>query len=220
MDSSIFQFFPKKNIIFISFEGIEGCGKSTQIKLLEKYLKQNTDYQVHSFREPGGTDFGEKLRSAMLNSDKKVAPLSEAHLFAASRCQLLTEKVLPLLNSDKNIVIYDRYTHSSIAYQGFGSKLGAKTVIDIHKAAPLNYLPHLTFYLEIDYQTSLQRQASRNSKKDYFESKESDFHRDLINGFDQMKNHFETFHTVDGSKKLEEVHANIIQRTLEIINEQ
>ena len=170
MESCHFSYLPKGKVFFVSVEGIEGCGKSTQLNLIENHLKDFKDYKTHLFREPGGTVFGEELRKAMLGSQTKVSPLSEAHLFASSRCQLLTEKVLPLLNTEKNIVLYDRYLHSTIAYQGFGSDLGHKTIYNIHSMYPLNIIPHITFYLEIDIETSLERQELRNNKKDYFES--------------------------------------------------
>ena len=217
------NFKPKKldksNIIFLSFEGIEGCGKSTQIQLVSEFLTKNTEYTIHHFREPGGTEFGESLRNAMLGAKDKVSPLSEAHLFAASRCQLLTERVLPLSTSTKNIVIYDRYIHSSIAYQGFGSELGVDTVLDIHSHYPLNILPHLTIYLEIDQMTSLERQEKRNNKKDYFESKENEFYKKVINGFMWCKNNLENFLTIDGTMNKEHVKNEIIKSVTRLLHE-
>ena len=213
------QFFDKKNIIFLSFEGIEGSGKSTQIKLLSDNLERHTNLKVYHFREPGGTDFGENLRTAMLGAKNKIAPLSEAHLFAASRCQLLTERVIPLEGQDRSIIIYDRYIHSSIAYQGFGSGLGHQTVLSLHSQNPLNIIPHLTLYLEIDLETSLARQEARNNKKDYFESKEQEFYEQVIHGFDWCKSNLPNFKTIDGSRALDKVSSDVFQSVMEIINE-
>lgn len=212
-----FNYFDLQKIVFISFEGIEGSGKSTQIKLLTKYLNTNTDYQVHYFREPGGTSFGEKLRDAMLGSNSSVAPLAEAHLFASSRCQLLFEKVLPLEGSKKNIVIYDRYLHSSIAYQGFGTNLGPQTVLELHKHYPLNLIPHLTIYLEIDVHTSKLRQNKRNNQKDYFESKSENYYLNLIQGFNYCKKEFPSFKTINGNQAETIVHQEIVKLIREII---
>ena len=213
------NFFDKEHIIFLSFEGIEGSGKSTQIKLLKESLECHTDFNIYHFREPGGTDFGENLRSAVLGSKNKIAPLSEAHLFAASRCQLLTEKVIPLNGQKGNIVIYDRYIHSSIAYQGFGSGLGHQTVLNIHSQYPLNIIPHLTLYLEIDLETSLDRQEVRNNKKDYFESKEKEFYQNVIDGFNWCKQNLPNFKTINGTKTLPEVRSEIFKSVMELIDE-
>ena len=199
MDTSNFDYLPKEKIFFISLEGIEGCGKSTQIEMLESYLGSLNNYKTHCFREPGGTEFGEKLRDAMLGSTKKISALSEAHLFASSRCQLLTERVLPLLNTEKNIVIYDRYLHSSIAYQGYGSGLGQEAIYNIHSTYPLKIIPHLTIYLEIDIKTSQVRQDIRNNAKDYFESQKEEFYSKVIDGYNFCKKEFESFISIDGN---------------------
>ena len=214
MSNEWYSFFPDENVIFLSFEGIEGCGKSTQIKLLTEYLSMNTDYNVYQFREPGGTTFGESLREAMLGSEVKISALSEALLFASSRCQLLEEKVLPLLKTKKNIIIYDRYFHSSLAYQGFGSNLGHETVTSIHQQYPLTVMPHLTIYLEIDIETSKKRQEIRNQKKDYFESKRDDFYIQLIEGYDHCKKHFPSFKTIDGRQDILAVQNEIQQAVI------
>jgi len=217
MSINSFSYFDKKNVIFLSFEGIEGCGKSTQIKLISQYLQQNTKYKVHNFREPGGTTFGEKLREAMLGANSEIAPLAEAHLFASSRCQLLQEAVLPLLSTKNNIVIYDRYIHSSVSYQGFGAKLGPDTILGIHNNYPLNTIPHLTIYLEIDIETSKKRQAIRNNKKDYFESKPVSYYQHLIDGFNYCKDNFSDFNVINGNRAKEEVHHDIISLVNKVI---
>ena len=110
----------------ISFEGIDGCGKTTQIQALKHHL-ENLGYNVLCLREPGGTSFGEKLREAILESSNKILPISEAYLFASSRAQLLSELVIPFISkTNKNICILDRFIHSSIAYQGFARNLGVR----------------------------------------------------------------------------------------------
>lgn len=194
-----------------SFEGIEGSGKSTQIQLLKEHFEQNGK-QVHCFREPGGTDFGEQLRLAILNSKQALEPVAEAYLFAASRSQLLREKILPLLSEPENMVLLDRYIHSSLAYQGKARGLGINEILKIHSIEPLNLLPFKTFYLEIDIQTSLQRQAKRGHEKDYFEQEKEAFTQKLIEGFEECKNLFpKSFITISGSDDPEKVHHQILE---------
>ncbi|MCO4756046.1 MAG: dTMP kinase, partial [Bacteriovoracaceae bacterium] len=103
--------------LFISFEGIEGSGKTTQITTL-KHALENQGYKVTLLREPGGTPFGEKMREAILSSEENISPVAEACLMAASRAQLLEKRIVPLLETPGNIVIVDRYIDSSLAYQG------------------------------------------------------------------------------------------------------
>ncbi|MAW06924.1 MAG: dTMP kinase [Halobacteriovoraceae bacterium] len=209
---------PRSHGLFISFEGIDGCGKSTQIKRLEKNLI-NLGYNPIVFREPGGTKFGEKLRDSILTSDKKLSPLAEAHLFCSSRAQLLYEEILPLLSrSRKNIVILDRYLYSSMAYQGEGRGLGQECIANLHSNHPLNITPHLTFYLKISAETSLKRQDVRNSKKDYFEQEQNDFYIKLINGYEKAFNLFgHGVKEISGEKDLNTIEKEILGYTKEVL---
>lgn len=168
----------------LSFEGIEGAGKSSQIIQLKNFLEQK-NFRVIILREPGGTPFGEKLRQAILETTTEITPLAEAHLFASSRAQLMTEVTMKELSVPNTVVIYDRYLDSSLAYQGHARGLGIPEVLEIHNIFPLNLVPHLTFYLHIDVETSIERQKIRNSIKDYFESKGETFYKKLIVGYDQ-----------------------------------
>lgn len=168
---------------FISFEGIEGAGKSTQILRAREYL-ESLGMRVIVLREPGGTSFGEKLRQAILNSSNELHPLAEAHLFASSRTQLLTEVTLKELETHGTVIIYDRYIDSSIAYQGVARGLGVETILNIHQTFPLNIVPHLSFYLKIDLKTSMERQKMRNAPKDYFESRNDAFYLKLLEGYE------------------------------------
>ena len=168
---------------FISFEGIEGAGKSTQILRSQRYL-ESRKLRVLTLREPGGTAFGEKLRRAILDSPKKIHPLAEMHLFASSRTQLLSEVTLPELLVPKTVVIYDRYLDSTLAYQGFGADVETSAILRTHQYFPLNLVPHLTIYLKIDLKTSLVRQSRRNLPKDYFESRGEDFYKKVLSGYE------------------------------------
>jgi dTMP kinase len=174
---------------FLSFEGIEGAGKSTQIIRLKKRLEEK-GYNVHVLREPGGTPFGEKLRQAILETKNEITPLAEAYLFASSRAQLLSEVILKELAVPNTIIICDRYIDSSLVYQGHSRGLGVALVLNIHNEFPLNIVPHLTFYLRINHETSELRQKIRNAPKDYFESKGSEFYKKLVVGYDLMAEYF------------------------------
>lgn len=199
------------NSQFISFEGIEGSGKSSQIELLEKSLIERGK-EVLRLREPGGTDFGEALRSAILSSETSIAPLAEALLFASSRCQLLTQKIIPFLSKPNRYVIVDRFIDSSIAYQGFARKLGMEAVLDLHTQYPLNLFPHKTLYLKIDWKESQARQAKRGQQKDYFEKEQSDFYQELINGYNHCASSFpDRIKTLDGTRDIEKIHLDIIK---------
>ncbi len=168
---------------FLSFEGIEGAGKSTQIIRLKSYLEQK-NFRVLVLREPGGTPFGEKMRQAILETKTEITPLAEAHLFASSRAQLLSEVILKELAVPNTIIICDRYLDSSLVYQGHSRGLGVAEVLSLHDAFPLNLVPHLTFYLRINVDTSVKRQKMRNAPKDYFEAKGVDFYKKLVVGYD------------------------------------
>ncbi|MFA6238431.1 MAG: dTMP kinase [Bacteriovorax sp.] len=170
---------------FLSFEGIEGAGKSTQITRLKAYLEEK-NFRVLILREPGGTPFGEKLRQAILETKTELTPLAEAHLFAASRAQLLSEVILQELSKPNTVVICDRYIDSSMVYQGHARGLGVAQVLEIHNIFPLNIVPHLTFYLRIGVETSEKRQKIRNAPKDYFEAKGIEFYKKLVVGYDLM----------------------------------
>lgn len=194
---------------FLSFEGIEGAGKSTQITRLKKYLEEK-EYRVLILREPGGTAFGEKLRQAILETKTEITPLAEAHLFASSRSQLLSEVIMKELSAPNTVIICDRYIDSSLAYQGHARGLGIAEVLEIHNIFPLNLVPHLTFYLRIGFETSEERQKIRNAPKDYFEAKGIEFYKKLIVGYDLMHELFPNrILKIDAEGTLDQVTASI-----------
>lgn len=196
---------------FLSFEGIEGAGKSTQILRVRDQLEE-LGFRVLILREPGGTPFGEKLRSAILHSTGKLHPLAEAHLFASSRVQLLNDVILKELETPGTVVICDRYLDSSLAYQGHARDLGMGIILEIHQNFPLNLVPHLTLYLRIDLETSMKRQKMRNAPKDYFEAQGHDFYERLIEGYDKAAQMFpERIKTIDASGDFESVAHKVHQ---------
>ncbi|WP_408096676.1 dTMP kinase [Peredibacter sp. HCB2-198] len=196
---------------FLSLEGIEGSGKTTQIKEIEAHC-QKKGLRVITLREPGGTIFGEKLREAILKSESPLHPLAECHLFLASRAQLLKEKILPFLLRPKSVVILDRYIDSTLAYQGKARKLGYETVLTLHQYDPLNLLPHRTYFLDISLETSMERQKARGNEKDYFESEKHEFYQNLVDGYRDLSEIFpERIMKIDASKTPSEVTALIIK---------
>jgi dTMP kinase len=203
---------------FLSFEGIEGAGKSTQITRLKTFL-EGKNFRVLILREPGGTPFGEKLRSAILETKTEITPLAEAHLFAASRAQLLKEVILKELAVPNTVIICDRYIDSSLVYQGHSRGLGVAEVLEIHNIFPLNLVPHLTFYLRIDVETSEKRQKMRNAPKDYFEAKGIEFYKKLVVGYDLM---YELFPNrilkLNAEGSLDEVTNSILSVVERLIN--
>ncbi len=197
---------------WITFEGIEGCGKSTQIKKLHDHLTQK-GFEVLHLREPGGTVLGEELRNVILNHPHDLNALSETFIFLASRAELLSSKILPWLNSPKKVVLMDRYLDSTLIYQGWSKKRSFEDVLKLHQFAPLNHLPHLTFLLEISPELSLTRQEIRNNKKDYFESRGEAFLQSLSEGYEQLKEIFpERICALDGSQSIDKIQSEIMTR--------
>ena len=203
---------------FLSFEGIEGAGKSTQIIKLKNFL-ENKNFRVLVLREPGGTQFGEKMRQAILETKSEITPLAEAYLFASSRAQLLTEVVLRELAVPNTFIICDRYIDSSLVYQGHSRGLGVAEVLSIHNIFPLNLVPHLTFYLRIDAETSEKRQKIRNAPKDYFEAKGIEFYKKLVVGYDLMAELFpKRILKLDANVTMESMTMSITEAINNLIN--
>jgi dTMP kinase len=203
---------------FLSFEGIEGAGKSTQIIRLKSYL-EGKGFRVLVLREPGGTPFGEKMRQAILETKTEITPLAEAYLFASSRAQLLSEVILKELSEPNTVIICDRYIDSSLVYQGLARGLGIAEVLNIHNMFPLNIVPHLTFYLRISVDMSEKRQKMRNAPKDYFESKGIEFYKKLVVGYDTMAELFPSrILKMDAECTLDEMTEKILLTVNNLIN--
>jgi len=146
---------------FITFEGLDGCGKSTQMERLARILRKQ-DLSVTVTREPGGTAAGEKIRHLLLDTRTSgLAPMAELALMFAARAQHAEEVILPALAAGQ-IVLCDRFTDSSEAYQGGGRKLGSKPVHDLHRALVGDLQPDLTILMDSDVATSVDRARRRN----------------------------------------------------------
>lgn len=199
--------------MLISFEGIDGCGKSTQINLLKnKLISENR--KVASYREPGGTEISESIRSILLDKKNTIDPVTELLLFSSARSQLIAETVLPKLN-DGYIVLLDRYFDSTTAYQGYGrSVLSINAIKKINAIASHQLVPELTFYLRIDFETAILRREGRES--DRMESSGKIFFKKVIDGFDQLSKTESRFVQIDSTQdKLlvnNEIYGTVISR--------
>ena len=179
--------FMTKGII-ISFEGTDGSGKTTQIKALSEYLARK-GYESAALREPGGTKIGEEVRSILLNKDNtEMASLTEMLLYAASRAQMMEEKVEPLLKQGR-VVILDRFFDSSLAYQAFGRNLDFDAVLSINLAAIKNIIPKITFFIDITPEQSLKRRQSA-SETDRLENEDMSFHYKVYEGYKKLLEKF------------------------------
>lgn len=167
-----------KKGLFITFEGADGCGKTTQLNLLSEYLKEK-GYEVVITREPGGKGLGEKIREILLNYDGEVSPNAEAFLFLADRAQNTDVLIKPAVNSGK-IVLCDRHTDSSVAYQGYGRGVDINQIRMLNKLATSGLVPDLTFVFDIDVETSMKRVGKI---KDRMESAGAEFHNKVRNGY-------------------------------------
>ena len=195
------------NPIFITLEGIEGSGKSTNIKVINDYLdNKNIDYI--NTREPGGSDVGDHLRDILLNTEKKLSNETELLLMLADRVNHIETLINPSLNNGIT-VISDRYMDSSYAYQGGGREMGLSNIRRI--ADNLNIIqPNLTLLFDLPVEMALERARSR-SKLDRFESEEIDFHQKIRDTYLLLaKEDKERIQIIDASKEIEEVSKQVI----------
>ncbi|NPV13320.1 dTMP kinase [candidate division WOR-3 bacterium] len=166
--------------VLITFEGVEGSGKSTQAQLLAQYLKEKGREVVFS-REPGGTEIGERIRNILLDPDcRQMDARTELFLYLASRNQHVREKILPALRAGK-VVVLDRFADSSVAYQGFGRELGEKFVSRLNKLATIGLKPDITFLVDVPVVVGYQRKEK--GKLDRMEQEEVKFHERVRNGY-------------------------------------
>lgn len=197
-----------KKGILVTFEGPDGSGKSTQIKLLTDYLI-NKGYEVISTREPGGTEISEKIREIILdNKNSNMSNMCEALLYAASRAQLVEEVIKPAINKGK-IVICDRFVESSIVYQGIGRDLGVEQIRNINEAALNGLKADVTIMLTIPYEEGLKRKANQR-ELDRLEKSGDDFHRKVFDGYLNLTELNKNIIVVDANRCVEDIQSDII----------
>lgn len=173
--------------MFITFEGIDYSGKSTQARNLYSYL-QKKKLKTILLREPGGTKISEKVREILLDREHlEMTPLTEYLLFSASRSQLVSQVIKPYLAKDY-VVICDRYYDSSSAYQGFGGKVDLRKIFSVNDFATESLKPDLTFLIDISPAEAFRRAEKRSGSKDRMENKDLKFYNRVNKGFQQLAN--------------------------------
>jgi dTMP kinase len=198
---------------FITFEGLDGCGKTTQLeKLAEALRAKGRDVVVT--REPGGTPIGEKIRAVLLDSRTEgLAARAEMALMFASRAQQIHQVIKPALREGK-IVLCDRFTDSSEAYQGFGRQLGSETILEMHKAVCQDFFPDLTLLFVGDV-AHVERARNRNSKDDdregRFEREQADFFIRVRQGYAAIAaRETKRVATLDAHGTIDDVHNRVV----------
>ena len=199
---------------FITFEGIEGCGKTTQIGLLTSFLKSLHRPFLFT-REPGGTGVGEQIRQILLSSENVgIEPMAELYLYAAARVQHLRQVISPALREGK-LVICDRFADATLAYQGYGRGMDLAWIEEIHARTMANVKPDLTFLLDLPVEEGLRRALKRmenhSVKEDRFEKEALDFHRRVREGYLALaRNEPRRIVVLDGMKEEETLHREIL----------
>jgi dTMP kinase len=197
--------------MFITFEGLDFCGKSTQVQLLEKYLL-DSGKNVKIIREPGGTPISEKIRDILL--DKKNSEMSvetELVLFSASRSQLVKQVILPALKENV-YVISDRFHDSSIAYQAFGRKISLEFVEELQRFVIGKAVPDITFFLDIQIEEVLKRKSKvKHVELDRIELSKMDFYERVRIGYFYLAEKEKRFRIISGQLSIPEIHEEIIR---------
>ena len=194
--------------LFITFEGIDGCGKSTQFELLKDHVqKEGKDILV--VREPGGTVIGEKIREILLNKkNDSMVPMAELFLFEAARAQITEEKIRPALEAG-TIVLCDRFFDSTYAYQGYARNLGSDVVGTLNNYATSGLEPDITFLIDVPVEVALQRRGIRNEADDRMEALGVKFQEDVRKGYLEAAGKFKRIKVIDGNGTPESIFEEI-----------
>ena len=197
--------------LFITFEGADGCGKTTQIELLDKYLRA-AGRDTLLTREPGSRGLGEKLREILLNYDGEVSPTAESFLFLADRAQHVETVIKPAVNNGL-IVLCDRYTDSTVAYQGYGKGIDLSRINYLNDLATGKFYPDLTLVFDVDSEVAQKRVGT---EKDRMESEGMEFHKKVRYGYLELAQTFPfRIKVINANKTIEEV----FEETKKILND-
>jgi len=211
------KMFTSKRGIFVSFEGIDGCGKSTQVKILmDRFIEEGSECVL--VREPGGTKISEDIRDILLsNRNLDLTSRTEALLMTASRAQLTNQKILPAINAGK-CVIADRFSDSTLAYQGGGRGLDLDYLISLNEFATNGAIPDITFNLDINPESAFKR--SNSSEPDRIENAGIEFQKKVREKYKIIAKRFpDRIFTIDGSNTISSIHSTIWEKTINCINE-
>lgn len=204
---------PKRGL-FITFEGADGCGKTTQIELLKEYLDKKNIANILT-REPGGSDLGVHLRKILLHYENPVSNTAETFLYLADRAQHIEYKIKPALEEGK-IVLCDRHTDSTLAYQGYGREQNLDEIKHLNKIATQGLVPDLTIVFDVETEVAQKR---LQGEKDRLEAEGIEFHRKLRKGYlDIAENEPERVKIVNANQSIERVFQDTIKVVEEILN--
>ena len=206
--------------LFISFEGPDGSGKSLQMDLLVKDLTAK-GLDVLALREPGGTAIGEDIRSVLLDpAHKEMDPVTEAYLYAASRAQLVRQRIRPALEKG-TIVLLDRFIDSSLVYQGIARGLGTDTVEKINRYAVDGLMPDATFLVYIDYEEGLRRKKHQEGHSlDRLEQEKDRLYRKVNEGYRSLKDLSPgRGRLIDGAGSIDQVHSLIWSQMQDLLSQ-
>lgn len=205
---------------FITFEGIDGSGKSTQMRMIASELRVR-GFNVLTTMEPGGTPLGRRLRAAFLETEENVAPLAELLLFAADRAQHVNFLIKPAL-ADGKIVVSDRYADATFAYQGAGRGFSEETVNEVIKLATDGLKPDLTLFFDVPVEKAIARTKARSdeeTQKNRMDSETLDFYERVRKAYLSIAdNEPQRFVVVDGDLPIEEVKASILKIITDFLN--
>lgn len=197
--------------MFITFEGTEGSGKTTQIDLLYRYLVER-GYEVIKTREPGGTPLGESIREILTKKGKEINPLAETLLMMAMRAQHVEDVIIPALRQ-KKIVLCDRFYDATYAYQGYGRGVDEDTIDYINRLVTKGVTPDLTILIDCDVENGLRRKIEDKGHMDRFEEEDISFHKRIREAYKRLSDKdAKRFFVVDGSGKIDKIHEVIRER--------
>jgi len=201
--------------MFVTFEGIEGSGKSTLMSAVAAALEAR-GYECITTREPGGTPTGDAVRELVLRSGTTITPVTEMLLMNASRAELVTHVIRPML-SEGVAVLCDRYVHSSLAYQGYGRGLPIELVRMTCMAATGGLMPDLTLYVDIGYETSRRRIDERALRRDRIEQEEAAFFERVRGGYKELAQRDSRIVELDGERPAAEVAAAALDALAKVL---
>ncbi len=203
--------------IFISMEGPDGSGKSTQIELLKNYL-EDKGYEIVITREPGGTVISEDIRRIILNKEyKEMGYMTEALLYASARAQLVSEVIKPALEEGK-AVISDRFVDSSAVYQGMARGLGVDTTYKVNEYAIQGIMPQLTIHLDLPAKVGISRKKEQ-AELDRMELEAMDFHERVAQGYRKLAELApKRIRTIDATMSIEDIHSQVVAYVEQIIS--
>ena len=207
-----------KKPFFICFEGVEGSGKSTQAKLLYKFIKKNITKNVILTREPGGTLFSEKIRNLILDKKTNISTLTEFFLLMAARNEHIISKINFYLKKNF-IIICDRFFYSTLAYQHYLEDMDKKFIFNIQKKIYKKIHPDLTFLIDLNYEESKIRISNRSKKTNRFDKLSSYHFNKIRNGFIKISKKYKNkIVLIKGSRSPIEIQNEINKKTLKILN--